>query len=71
MRVPAFDQVDFRVDKTFTFGRTKLQPMLDVFNLFNKNTVLAVRPAQNAANANQVSQIIPPRVARIGMVVTF
>jgi len=30
----------------------------------NANTPLSVRPVQNAANANLVSSILPPRVIR-------
>ncbi len=49
----------------------KLLPSFDMFNLFNANTVMGRRTNQNAANANQVFGILAPRIARIGMMVTF
>ncbi|MEP6783975.1 MAG: hypothetical protein ABI983_09910 [Acidobacteriota bacterium] len=42
-------------------------PALDVFNLMNTNTVQAINRNQAAANANTVSGIIAPRVARFGV----
>lgn len=71
VRLPTFSSTDFRVDKTFAFGARKLQATLDVFNLFNANTVLLRRTVQNASNANQVSLILAPRVARVGLALTF
>jgi hypothetical protein len=59
--------MDLRVDRTFRFGAVTLIPALDVFNLTNSNTVLAQNRNQAAANANQVSGIIAPRVARVGI----
>jgi hypothetical protein len=35
-RLPAFTQVDVRVDKTFTFGRVQLRPTFDVFNAMKR-----------------------------------
>ena len=59
--------VDLRLDRTFRFGTVTLIPALDVFNLTNSNTVIAQNRNQAAANANVVSGIIAPRVARIGI----
>jgi hypothetical protein len=71
-RLPTFNQVDLRVDKTLTaFGRVKAVLSLDVFNLLNENTALSVRGGQNASNANQISSILAPRVLRFGCRVTF
>jgi hypothetical protein len=71
VRLPNFAQTDLRVDKTFTFGRTKLKGMVDVFNLFNSNTVLGQNAIQNALNANLVSTVIAPRVVRFGAALNF
>lgn len=49
----------------------KLLATLDVFNLFNAGTELGRRAVQNAANANLVSSILAPRVARFGLTFTF
>jgi len=42
-----------------------------VFNLTNGNTVLSKRRTQNAANANNIANILAPRVLRFGVRVTF
>ena len=66
-RLDTFQTLDFRVDRRFTFGRLKIIPAMDVFNLLNANTPLSIRPVQNAGNANQVSSILAPRVIRFGV----
>ncbi len=72
VRLPNFQTVDFRLDKTFTLIRTmKVQASMDVFNLMNSNTVLSQRRNQNATNANQISSILAPRVIRFGVRMTF
>jgi len=49
------------------FGSVTLIPAMDLFNLTNNNTVQAQNRQQAAANANLVSGIIAPRVARFGV----
>jgi hypothetical protein len=71
VRLPKFQTVDFRVDKTFRFRQVRFQAAMDVFNLMNSNTVLSQRRNQNASNANQFSSILAPRVLRFGVRVTF
>ena len=56
--------IDFCVDRPFTFGTITLIPAFDLFNATNSNTVAAMNRQQAAANANSVSGILPPRVAR-------
>ena len=51
----------------FRLGSVTLIPAIDVFNLTNSNTVQAINRNQAAANANTVSGIIAPRVARFGI----
>ena len=70
-RFPNVATMDFRLDRAFKVGAVKLLPSFDMFNLFNANTVMGRRTNQNAANANQVFGILAPRIARIGMMVTF
>ena len=70
-RLPAFTQVDIRVDRNFTFGRVQLKPTFDVFNLTNTNTVLARRTLQASAVANDISGIVAPRVARFAVQVRW
>ena len=72
VRFPDFATMDFRVDRTFTVGGgAKLLASFDMFNLFNANTVMGQRANQNAANANQVFGILAPRIARVGVMLTF
>jgi hypothetical protein len=70
-RFPSVQTMDFRLDRAFKVGRTKLLPSFDMFNLLNANTVMGQRTNQNAANANQVFGILAPRIARVGVMVTF
>jgi hypothetical protein len=71
VRLPTFQTVDFRLDKAVAAGRFRALVSVDVFNLMNANTVLSERRNQNAANANQISSILAPRVLRFGVRVTF
>ena len=70
-RFTNFATMDLRFDRSFVFGGIKLLPSLDIFNLFNANTVMGRRVNQNAANANSVFGILAPRIARVGLMVTF
>lgn len=67
VRLANFHQFDLRLDRAFTIGHFKLTPSMDAFNLTNGNTVLAKRRNQAASNANNVSQILAPRVIRFGV----
>ena len=67
VRLPNYNQFDFRVDRAFKTGKIRLTPSMDIFNLTNGNTVFARRRNQAAANANLVSQILSPRIIRFGV----
>ncbi len=71
VRLPNFATMDFRLDRAFNVGRVKLLPSFDMFNLTNANIVMGRRTNQNASNANRVFGILAPRVARVGLMVTF
>jgi len=45
----------------------RIVPSIDLFNVFNTNTVQAIRGTQNASNANQIQAIVAPRVLRAGI----
>jgi hypothetical protein len=70
-RLPNFQNLDFRVDRPFKFGNSRWIPSMDIFNLFNSNTILALQRQQNATTANNISQVVAPRVVRFGLRVTF
>ncbi len=66
-RLEDLSLVDFRLDKTFDIGRSRLSAIMDVFNLLNSATVLAREPRQNVSSANRVFDILSPRVIRFGV----
>ena len=72
VRLPTFQDLDLKVDRAFMImGRVRIIASVDVFNVFNKNTTLSERGGQNASNANQISSLLAPRVARFGFRMTF
>lgn len=71
VRYEKLQTVDLRLDRTFHFGQLTVIPAVDVFNLANTNTVQAKNIQQAASNANVVSGIIAPRVARFGVSVRW
>jgi hypothetical protein len=71
LRQPTYHQFDFRLDKRFQVGRVSLRPSLDIFNAPNFSTILARRRLQVASNANEISGIVAPRVARFGVSVQW
>ncbi|MGH8246408.1 MAG: hypothetical protein ACREUU_08240 [Gammaproteobacteria bacterium] len=64
------NQVDGRVAKTFSIGRTRLQAQMDVYNLFNANPVTSVN-ARYGANWLQPIYILPGRLLKLGVQMTF
>jgi len=68
---PTFSQFDLHWDKSFLFGRRRIQLNVDAFNLTNAATVLARQTRQNFAQANYVTSILAPRVVRFGLKVNF
>lgn len=67
VRLDNLQTLDLRVDKSFRFGNVQIVPAFDLFNAMNSNTVQAINRQQAAANANTISGILPPRVARFGV----
>jgi hypothetical protein len=59
--------IDLRIDRTFVIRSFRIVPSFDVFNATNANTVLAANRQQVADNANRVSGILAPRIARVGV----
>lgn len=66
-RLDTFHQVDFRSEKNFSFGSTRLTGSVDVFNLFNANTVLTRERQLNSSRAGLARGILAPRVIRFGL----
>lgn len=68
---PRFSQLDLHWDKGLLFGQRRIQFNVDLFNITNAATVLARQTRQNFAQANYVTSILAPRVARFGLKVNF
>ncbi|HTU99071.1 MAG TPA: hypothetical protein VMF13_00925, partial [Luteitalea sp.] len=66
-RLDTFQQVDFRTEKNFSFGSTRLTGSVDVFNLFNANTILTRERQLNSSRAGLARGILAPRVVRFGV----
>ena len=70
-RAPTVSIVDFRVDKSFTFGRFgKATAMVDLFNAMNAGTVINVSTV-TGPTLNRVIGILDPRVVRFGFRYNF
>ena len=70
-RLPTFQNLDFHVERPIKVNNMRFTPSLDVFNIGNGNTILALQRTQNSAIANNISQIVAPRVARLGVRVSW
>jgi hypothetical protein len=71
VRLNTFQNLDLHFERPISFGWTRIIPSLDIFNVSNNNTVQALRPAQNATNANAIQAIVAPRVIRFGVRVNW
>jgi hypothetical protein len=70
-RYPAVGRLDWRIDRAFTAGRVKIVPVLDVSNVLNSSAVLARNRVQNTSSANDVTEVLAPRLVHVGARVTF
>jgi hypothetical protein len=60
--------LDIRINRSFSFNeKYRLEPSLDIFNLFNSNTIMGQQPNQNSSNANYIGYVLSPRIARAGI----
>jgi hypothetical protein len=63
---PSVHLLDVRVEKGFSLGNAgKLDLLFDLFNSFNANTATSISSRRGAFGA--VLEVLPPRVARIGV----
>jgi hypothetical protein len=60
---PRLNQVDFRVGKVLRVGGTRATVSLDVFNIFNENTVVAF--SNQFSNWQEPQEIMRPRFAKV------
>lgn len=66
-RAPTVSILDFRADKSFTFGRYgRLTAMVDVFNALNNGTIVNFATT-TGTNFKRVLGILDPRIVRFGV----
>jgi hypothetical protein len=65
-RLPAVTSLDVRVGKEIAFNRVRFNIDLDVFNMLNAATVLGRQYDLRVATANNVLEIMNPRILRVG-----
>jgi hypothetical protein len=70
-RLDNFYQLDLAASKTFTIDRVRATADVAVFNALNENTVLGRAANFSAATANNVTEILAPRVVRFGIRLRF
>ena len=70
-RLPAVTSLDLRVGKEFAFQRARLNLDLDIFNALNSATVLGRQYNLRLGTANNVLEIMNPRVMRLGVRFNF
>jgi hypothetical protein len=73
-RLPAVTTVDARAEKKFVFGSAKVAVDFDVFNLLNAGTILGKQydaRLTGATGFGSTLEIMNPRIARIGVRLTF
>lgn len=64
------NQLDLRVARTFKVGRTKMQALLDLFNVLNSSAVLGYNNTYGA-NWQKPTAMMPGRFFKFGAMVTF
>jgi hypothetical protein len=70
-RLPTVHTFDGRVSKNFNYRKLNVNLDLDVFNLFNANTILGRDYDLSSDSFDQVLEIVNPRIVRLGVRVSF
>jgi hypothetical protein len=70
-RLPAVTSLDVRVGKEFSYGRTRANLDLDVFNATNSAVVLGRQYNLRLSTADNVQEIMNPRILRLGVRFSF
>ncbi|MBA2301121.1 MAG: hypothetical protein H0W08_00640 [Acidobacteria bacterium] len=70
-RLPNVTSLDLRVGKEFSYNRLRVNLDFDVFNALNASTVLGRQYDLRLSTANNVQEIMNPRVLRLGARFSF
>jgi hypothetical protein len=68
---PVHKQFDINWDKTVSIGKRRITFSATAFNVLNASTVLGRETRQDFARANHVTEILAPRVVRVGAKINF
>ena len=63
-------QLDWRVSRVFRFGRTQVEPMLDVYNVLNSSSILTINTAYGAT-WTRPTEVLLGRAFKIAAQVDF
>ena len=67
-RLPTYWDVDLRAEKTLDLqGHGRLHLIVDAFNVFNNDIVLARHNQVNSANHNKIREVVEGRTVRFGV----
>ena len=69
-RLPGVTMFDMSIRKTIQTGRTSIEPVVDIFNIGNANTVVR-RTTQLGPAYDRVLKILLPRMVKFGVNVNF
>jgi hypothetical protein len=64
------NQVDLRFIRNFTYGRTRFQGIVDVYNAFN-NTAILAETTTYGTNYRRPTSVLDPRIVKFGVQMTF
>jgi hypothetical protein len=67
VRLPSVTSLDLRVGKEFNLRRAKFNVDVDVFNALNSSTILGREYNLRVTTADNVREIMNPRVLRLGL----
>ena len=70
-RLPSVTMADFRISRSFRFGQSRrIVPQFDLFNIGNAGAPVAFTSAVGTSYLAP-TQILAPRIARIGFAINF
>ena len=70
-RLPSVTSLDLRFGKEFAFQRARINLDFDIFNALNASTILGRQYDLRPSTANNVLEIMNPRVLRLGLRFNF
>jgi hypothetical protein len=70
-RLPAVNEVDLRISRPFKFGQNRrIIPQVDLFNIGNAAPAVTITSAVGSSYLAP-TQILAPRIVKIGLAINF